>query len=139
MNSCDDCISICSGIEFERELDEEMHHHLALKAEQNGGKEAAQRQFGNITLLKEESRAMWSWRLFDQLAQDVRYAVRAMGASPLFTTMAVLSLALGIGANTAIYSFLDAILLRSLPVAQSRGIGRGQMASEGAAEGNPQP
>jgi macrolide transport system ATP-binding/permease protein len=79
--------------QFERELDEEMHHHLALKAEQNGGKEAAQRQFGNITLLKEESRAMWSWRLFDQLAQDVRYAVRAMGASPLFTTMAVLSLA----------------------------------------------
>ena len=103
--------------QFERELDEEMHHHLALKAEENGSKDAAQRQFGNITLLKEESRAMWSWRLFDQLAQDTRYAVRAMGASPLFTTMAVLSLALGIGANTAIYSFLDAILLRSLPVA----------------------
>ena len=103
--------------QFERDMDEEMHHHLALKAEQNGSKDAAQRQFGNITLLKEESRAMWSWRLFDQLAQDTRYAVRAMGASPLFTTMAVLSLALGIGANTAIYSFLDAILLRSLPVA----------------------
>ena len=63
---------------------------------------------------------MWSWRLFDQLAQDVRYAVRAMAASPLFTAMAVLSLALGIGANTAIYSFLDAILLRSLPVASPK-------------------
>src|SRR5215216_4579613 len=52
----------------------------------------------------------------EQLIQDVRYAVRMMVRQPLFTAMAVLSLALGIGANTAIYSFMDAILLRSLPV-----------------------
>src|SRR5438477_314386 len=102
--------------EFERDLDEEMRHHLALRAEEQGSAEAARRRFGNVTSLKEQSRAMWTWTLWEQLAQDIRYGLRTMAANPLFTAMAVLSLALGIGANTAIYSFMDAILLRSLPV-----------------------
>ena len=102
--------------EFERDLEEEMRHHLALGAEERGGPQAARRQFGNVTLLKEESRAMWTWTFWEQLMQDVRYGLRTMAANPLFTAMAALSLALGIGANTAIYSFMDAILLRSLPV-----------------------
>src|SRR3954453_5377977 len=55
-------------------------------------------------------------RVAGDFAQDVRYAVRTMSARPLFTGMAVLSLALGIGANTSIYSFMDSILMRSLPV-----------------------
>ena len=102
--------------ELERDLDEEMRHHLALGAEERGSAHAARRQFGNVTLLKEESRAMWTWTFWEQLTQDIRYGLRAMAANPLFTAMAALSLALGIGANTAIYSFMDAILLRSLPV-----------------------
>src|ERR1700730_16774681 len=105
--------------QFEQDLDEEMHHHLALQAEERGGAHsgnAANRRFGNITLLKEDSRAMWTWTFAQQLAQDIRYALRMMAANRLFTAMAVLSLALGIGANTAIYSFMDAILVRSLPV-----------------------
>ena len=101
--------------QFDRELDEEMRHHLALKTEEQGAG-AARRQFGNVTLLKEDSRAMWSWTLWEQFVQDVRYGMRAMAANPLFAAMAVMSLALGIGANTAIYSFMDAVLLRSLPV-----------------------
>ena len=59
---------------------------------------------------------MWTFTFWEQFAQDVRYGFRAMGANKLFTAMAVLSLALGIGANTAIYSFMDAVLLRTLPV-----------------------
>ena len=102
--------------EFERELDEEMRHHLALGAEERGGTEAARRQFGNVTSLREQSRAMWIWTFLEQLTQDIRYGLRTMAANPVFTAMAALSLALGIGANTAIYSFMDAILLRSLPV-----------------------
>src|SRR5437773_156587 len=102
--------------ELERDLDEEIRHHLALRAEERGSPEAALRQFGNVTLLKEQSRAMWTWTFWEQLTQDIRYGLRTMAANPLFTAMAALSLALGIGANTAIYSFMDAILLRSLPV-----------------------
>ncbi|MBV9396395.1 MAG: ABC transporter permease [Bryobacterales bacterium] len=93
--------------QFERDLDEEMRHHAALSGAS---------QFGNITRWKEESRAMWGWTFFEQLGQDLRYALRAIKNNRAFTALAVLSLALGIGANTAIFSFMDAILLRSLPV-----------------------
>jgi macrolide transport system ATP-binding/permease protein len=101
---------------FDRELDEEIRHHLALKAEERGSLQAANRQFGNATLWKENSRAMWTGTFWEQLAQDIRYALRAMTANKLFTFLAALSLALGIGANTAIYSFMDAIMIRALPV-----------------------
>ena len=99
--------------QYERDLEEELRHHLAMLEE--SGK-PAHRQFGNVTYLQEESRSMWTFAFFEQLAQDLRYAVRAMAANKLFTATAVLSLALGIGANTAIYSFMDAILMRALPV-----------------------
>ena len=101
--------------QFDRELEEEMRHHLALKAEERG-LNAAHRQFGNITLLQEDSRAMWTWRLWEELGQDLRYGLRTMAGNKLFTAMAAISLALGIGANTAIYSFMDAIMMRALPV-----------------------
>jgi predicted permease len=100
---------------FDRDLEEEMAHHLAM-IEEERGPGMARRQFGNVTSLQEESRDMWSFPFLEQAAQDVRYALRAMAASPLFTATAALSLALGIGANTAIYSFMNAIMLRSLPV-----------------------
>jgi macrolide transport system ATP-binding/permease protein len=102
--------------QFERELEEEMRHHLALSAEQRGSAGAANLQFGNMTLLREESRSMWTWTIWEQFLQDVRYGLRSMAANPLFTAIATISLALGIGANTAIFSFMDAILLRTLPV-----------------------
>src|SRR5260370_22677425 len=81
--------------QFERDLDEEMRHHLALKAAEQGSN-AAQRQFGNTTLLKENSRAMWTFTFWEQFAQDVRYSLRNMANNRLVTVMAVLSLALGI-------------------------------------------
>ena len=102
--------------QFEREIDEEMRHHLALKAEERGSAEKAKREFGNITLLKEDSRTVWIGTYTQQFTQDIRYGLRSMGAHRVFTAMAVLSLALGIGANTAIFSFMDAIMLRALPV-----------------------
>uniref|UniRef100_Q01T53 Permease n=1 Tax=Solibacter usitatus (strain Ellin6076) TaxID=234267 RepID=Q01T53_SOLUE len=102
--------------EFEHDLEEEMRHHLALLEEDGRAGPAAHRQFGNVTSMKEASRSMWSFAILEQFAQDLRYALRNMAAAPLFTATAVLSLALGIGANTAIYSFMDTILLRGLPV-----------------------
>ena len=66
----------------------------------------------------------------DQLLQDIRYALRGMAANPLFCAMAALLLALGIGANTAIYSFMDAILMRALPVPDPAVAGGAQLALE---------
>src|SRR5256885_4487430 len=108
--------------EYERDLEEEMRHHLALLQEGGRPAAAAHRQFGNITSLKEESRSMWTFAILEQFAQDVRYALRNMAVAPLFTATAVLSLAVGVCANTALYSFMDAILLRGLPVAHPEGL-----------------
>lgn len=106
-------------------LREEMELHLAEKAAelQAGGmtpecaRAEARRRFGNVGLKHEESREIWIKRFWSELGQDVRYGCRAMIANKAFSILAVLLLALGIGANTAIYSFMESILLRSLPVA----------------------
>jgi macrolide transport system ATP-binding/permease protein len=108
----------------EAELREELQFHLAEEAgerraegrSEDEARWAARRDLGNATLLQEDTRSLWSWIFVEQLAQDVRYGLRTMAKNRLFTAMAALSLALGIGANTAIYSFMDAILMRSLPV-----------------------
>ena len=108
----------------ENELREELKFHLAEEVgdrladglSPDQARWAARRDLGNVTLLREDTRTLWSWILLEQLAQDIRYGLRTMAANKTFSAMAILSLALGIGANTAIFSFMDSILLRSLPV-----------------------
>ncbi len=99
----------------EEELEEELAFHLEEEAEERGY-DAARRDLGNLGLIKEDTRQMWGWTWVEQLMRDLRYAVRTMLKNPTFTAMAALSLALGIGANTAIFSFMDALMLRWLPV-----------------------
>src|SRR5579872_297291 len=101
---------------FERDLDEELRFHLEMKARKSGDRDAARKQFGNIGILKEASREMWGWSSFEKLGQDLRYALRQLAANPAFASIAVLSLALGIGANTAIFGMIDHVMLRFLPV-----------------------
>src|SRR5579871_1736798 len=106
-------------------LREEMELHLAEKAaelEADGetaerARAEARRRFGNVELKHEDSREIWLTRFWSELSQDVRYGCRTMIANKAFSVLAVLLLALGIGANTAIYSLMESILLRSLPVA----------------------
>jgi macrolide transport system ATP-binding/permease protein len=102
--------------ELEFHLEEEAELHAGLPAEE--ARMAARRELGNVTLLQEDTRSAWGWTMVEQFGQDLRYAFRTMNGNKLFTFLAVLSLALGIGANTAIYSFMDSILLRSLPVSE---------------------
>lgn len=105
-------------------LREEMELHLAERAaelEADGmpaerARAEARRRFGNVGLKHEESREIWMTRFWPELGQDIRYGFRTMSANKAFSALAILSLALGIGANTAIYSLMESILLRSLPV-----------------------
>ena len=94
----------------EDELREELQFHLANETDErladglteDQATRAARRDLGNVTLLREDTRTLWTWTFLEQLAQDLRYGLRTMAANKTFCAMAILSLALGIGANSAV-------------------------------------
>jgi putative ABC transport system permease protein len=114
---------IAHSREADQELEEEIRSHIELETQDNiargmpaeEARRAARIRFGSATLAKEDSRAVWGLLWAEQLWQDLRCGARILAKSPGFTATAVVSLALGIGATTAVFSILDAIFLRPLP------------------------
>jgi len=105
------------------DLERDLQDHIEMETRENiergmtpnEARLAALRRFGNVARVAEETRAVWQWGWTERLMQDARYAMRTLRRNPIFAAVAILTLGLGIGMNTAVFSVLSAVLIKPLP------------------------
>ena len=102
--------------ELEFHIQQEIEEGLAAGLNEANARRAARRELGSLTVIEEDTRAAWGWSWLERLGQDVRYAGRLLRRRPVFSLAAVITLALGMGGATAVFSLVHALLLRHLPV-----------------------
>jgi len=103
------------SVSIQEHIDERIDELMEEGMSHNEAERTARRDFGNVTLLRERSREVWQWQRVESVLVDLKHVCRRLGRSPGFAITVVLTLAIGIGANTAVFSVLNSVLLRPLP------------------------
>jgi hypothetical protein len=103
------------SVSIQEHLNERIDELMEEGMPRDEAERTARRDFGNVTLLQERSREVWQWQRLESLLLDLKHVCRRLGRSPVFAVTVVLTLAIGIGANTAVFSVLNSVLIRPLP------------------------
>jgi hypothetical protein len=103
------------SISIQGHIDERIDELMEEGMPRHEAEQSARRDFGNVTLVRERSREVWQWQRLESLFADLKHVGRRLGRSPGFAMIVVLTLAIGIGANTAVFSVLNSVLLRPMP------------------------
>jgi predicted permease len=108
------------SISIQEHIEERTEELMADGISRKQAEQTARREFGNVTLLEERSREVWQWPAFESILADLKFAFRRLGKSPGFAATVLLTLAIGIGANTTVFSVVNGVLLKPLPYPDSR-------------------
>ena len=120
------------SVSIQEHIDERIDELMEAGISRDEAERTARRDFGNVTLLQERSREVWQWTALESVLSDIRFALRRLRKSPGFAVTILLTLAIGIGANTTVFSVVNNVLLKPLPYPHSEQLTALRMNAPGA-------